>query len=97
MVENAGTGAAAQRPGWVEWAGLQQQLAGENACTFQAVMEQRLMTQTQASVKLWEAVAQTMEPRGKTKRCRQEHAPRPRRACTANSPNAIGPENDDCR
>lgn len=59
LVENVGMGAVATGPGWVEWAGLQQQLAGENMWLFQAVLEQLVSTQTQANV--WEAVTQSLE------------------------------------
>lgn len=64
MVENVGRGAAAPGPSWADWARLHQQLAGENARTLQAIMEQLVVLQSQANVKLWEVVAHSMEPWG---------------------------------
>lgn len=36
-------------------------MAGENACLFQAILQQLMPTQSKANVKLWEAVTWTLE------------------------------------
>lgn len=63
MVENAGARAVG-----AGWARLQQQLARENTWSFWAVMEQLVMMQSQANMKLWEDVAQSLEPRERHER-----------------------------
>lgn len=77
MVENVGMGAANPGPGWAEFVRLEQQLVGENARVLQAMMEQVVNTQNQASLKLWEVMTQNLKPRERYAVCAGDLRPAP--------------------
>lgn len=61
MVENVGMGGTQPQPGWADWAGLHQRMAGETTCLFKAILEQLVSNQNTANLKLWDAVTRSLE------------------------------------
>lgn len=44
------------KPGWGDWAELQQRMAGETTHLFQAILEQQVSNKNTANLKLWDAI-----------------------------------------